>query len=106
MAEQARLADLIRQKHATSAVAVNDNVHAYGRLSMALSQMSPMLAQVGLGGSVGMIGGGAFAGIAAGVASVIAAGTGIARAGDQWTAYANRLIAAGEASQMVGARQA
>lgn len=83
-------------------VAVNENaVRSYSRIGTALSAISPVLDRIGMSGTVGLIGGGTFAAVTAGAAAVTGAGAAIAKAGDVWTTYENRLRTAGEASDTV-----
>ena len=85
------------------AAARGNEVYAasYGKLNVAISALAPVMSRLGLGGAAGLIGGGAIAGI---ITAVAGATAGIAAAGDQWTKYENRLRAAGEASETLGAR--
>lgn len=104
---QARANELLalaEQKHRRAATGATEQAAAYGRLSASMGSMLPMFDKFGVGATVGMIGGGRFAGIAAGIGAVVGASAGIVTAGDAWTQYENRLKAAGVATGDLQAR--
>lgn len=109
--QQADLLEQVRQKHTRStaqmaaAAVSNDNLaRSYSRVGLALNSVAPLLDKVGMGGSVGMVGGGVLGGLAAGAAGIAGASAAIAAAGDAWTTYENRLKAAGVATGDVNQR--
>jgi len=100
----AELLEMIEGRNRTL-VASNDNVaSSYGRITLAMQAASPLLARFSAGGAIGMMGAGGLAGALAGGAAATGGIAAIAAAGDAWTVYSNRLLAAGESTNTVRER--